>query len=96
MKINFSGSDEEFLNSSTIVLEKAIIDKEDIKTLQDTIDYIFKNYPKARKSFFEADGSLARGTICLLDEVDAEMYAPEEKEVNSDSNIVFISSLHGG
>lgn len=94
MKIGFSGADDEFLNSNEIEIRPDEIERNNIKTLDDVITYIYKVEPRSRKSFFKTDGSLANGTICLIDEEDSEIRM--DKEITSNSHIVFISTLHGG
>lgn len=96
MKISFSGADDDSLNAATLEITKEAIEIAKIQYLKDVISYIYKNEPRAHKSFYKPDGSLASGTICLVDEQDAEMRGPEEQDVTESSVIVFISTLHGG
>ncbi|KAI5178362.1 hypothetical protein PAEPH01_2546 [Pancytospora epiphaga] len=96
MKINFSGAEDESLNMSNLVLSKEEFQQANIKSLNDVIAYIHNTEPRAHKSFYNTDGTLANGTICLIDGQDAEMYEEEEQIVHLESNVVFISTLHGG
>jgi len=87
MKVSFSGSDDDFLNSNSIQ-----ISENSITTIEELIAHVHKTEPRARKSFFKPDGSLSNGTICLVDEQDIEI----SKDLQKDSHVVFISTLHGG
>lgn len=94
MKISFSGADDAFLNCNQIEIGREIVDKECLGTVDDVVSFIYRTEQRAHKSFFKPDGTLAHGTICLVDEQDAEIR--EDKKVEHDSHIVFISTLHGG
>lgn len=94
MKIHFSGADDEFLNFNVLTISEDEFVSNRLFSLQSTLEYIFKIEPRSHKSFFKADGTLANGTICLIDEVDASI--KEEEELKSDSDIVLISTMHGG
>lgn len=96
MKINFSGAEDEHLNTNTIVVPEETLRKEAIRNLDDMISYVYRTEPRARRSFFKADGTLANGTICLIDDQDAEMRELKDQAVDSSSSVVFISTLHGG
>ncbi|ELA40758.1 uncharacterized protein VICG_02206 [Vittaforma corneae ATCC 50505] len=94
MKITFSGADDAFLNSNQIEIEPETVDRECLGTVDRVISYIYRTEPRAHRSFFRPDATLAHGTICLIDEQDVE--TKEDKEVGVDSHIVLISTLHGG
>jgi hypothetical protein len=87
MKVSFSGADDEFLNCNQIEI------KEKVRNLEEAIFLIYSTVPRAHKSFFKSDGTLAPGVVCLIDDVDS---CVENSEINSESHLVFISTLHGG
>jgi len=93
MKISFSGADDDQLNCNSLKIPEETCIKENIKTTDSLISYIYKIEPRARKSFFKTDGTLANGTICLIDDEDLEI--KEDKIPDYNSEIVFISTLHG-
>jgi hypothetical protein len=66
----------------------------ELNRLNKVLLFIFNNEERAHKSFFKSDGTLANGTICLVDEIDSEIR--EEQPLNFNSGIVLISTLHGG
>lgn len=94
MKVHFSGADDEYLNFNALVISENEFIENNLNTLHSILDYIFKIEPRSHKSFFKNDGTLANGTICLLDDIDASITADEN--ITSDSNVVLISTLHGG
>lgn len=94
MKIQFSGSENEFLNCNVMEVSREEFAASKISNLKNALEFIFRAEPRAHKSFFKSDGTLANGTICLVDEVDADI--KEDQSVNSDSELVLISTLHGG
>lgn len=96
MQISFSGAENESLSAASIVVSGEELGRNGIATLNDVISYVYRTEPRAHRSFFKADGTLANGTICLLDDQDADMYEPGEQLVGPDSSVVFISTLHGG
>lgn len=96
MKISFSGAEDENLNACPIDVPDDVVASNSIKTLHDAISYVYRAVPRAHRSFFKPDGTLAGGTICLLDEQDSEMRELKEQPVGPESSIVFISTLHGG
>lgn len=96
MKISFSGADNEFLNFNFIEICKNDLEnyKNKIVDINNLLDFLYEKHPITRKSFFKTDGTLANGTICLIDEQDLEIN--ENKALEDSSNIVLISTLHGG
>ena len=58
MKIHFSGSDDEFLNTNNFTIAEDKIIEENITTLRDLVRYIYKIKPRAHKSFFKLNGIL--------------------------------------
>lgn len=94
MNICFSGADDEYLNCNKISIEQDVVERENIDTLDKLITYIYLNEPRARKSFYKTDGTLANGTICLVDDQDIELRS--DRRISPSSSIVFISTLHGG
>ena len=94
MKVQFSGADDEYLNFNALVISENEYKENKLDNLDKALEYIFKVEPRSHKSFFKPDGTLANGTICLLDDVDASI--KENQLLYSDSNIILISTLHGG
>lgn len=94
MKIQFSGSDDEFLNCNTIEILEEEFNANNLNTLNKALLYIYKTETRAHKSFFKSEGILANGTICLVDEMDSEI--KEDPVITHSSEIVLISTLHGG
>lgn len=96
MKIVFNGADDESLCENSLVIPTEIIREEKIESIQDVVDYIFKTETRTHKSFFNRDGTVANGTICLLNDVDTELADCSVPIELYDSELVFISTLHGG
>ncbi len=94
MKIQFSGSDDEYLNCNLMDISMEDFNRFELNRLNKVLLFIFNNEERAHKSFFKSDGTLANGTICLVDEIDSEIR--EEQPLNFNSGIVLISTLHGG
>lgn len=94
MKISFSGADNEYLNCNSVVVSKHDVEKKGLVSIDDVVAYVFATEPRAHKSFFKTDGTLANGTICLVDDQDVEVR--EGEKLDPDCEIVFISTLHGG
>lgn len=94
MKISFSGADSEYLNCNSLVISAKDVEEKSLVSVDDVIAYVFAVEPRAHKSFFKTDGTLANGTICLVDDQDVEVR--EDGRLDFDSEIVFISTLHGG
>jgi hypothetical protein len=94
MRISFSGADSEYLNCNSVVVSREDVEREGLESIDYVVAYVFATEPRAHKSFFKTDGTLANGTICLVDDQDIE--AREDKKLGFDSEVVFISTLHGG
>lgn len=93
MKISFSGADDEYLNCNSISVPPEDVER-NVMTIDDAIAYVFATEPRAHRSFFKADGTLANGTICLIDDQDVEVR--ECEKLDPESEVVLISTLHGG
>jgi hypothetical protein len=92
MKVHFSGAEDVDLNH--IVIKDDDVDSMKIKKIEDLVKYVYENVRSSRKSFFNNNGEIANGTICLIDDQDIELAG--DKELGYESEIVFISTLHGG
>ena len=96
MQIVFSGADDELLCQSPMVIPTGTIEEEGIRSVRDALSYLHRAEPRAHNSFFNKDGTIANGIICLLDGVDTELTDCSEQTDLSDSELVLISTLHGG
>lgn len=92
MRISFSGADDEYLNCNPMTIPAEVV--ENGMSISDVIAHVFTTEPRAHRSFFNANGTLANGTICLVDDQDIEVR--ENERLGPESEVVFISTLHGG
>lgn len=92
MRISFSGADDEYLNCNSISIPAEDVNKG--MAMDDVIAHVFATEPRAHRSFFKADGTLANGTICLVDDQDIEVR--ENEMLDPESEVILISTLHGG
>jgi len=95
MKIFFNGSEDEHLNKAHYEMNRELFERGELRTLEDILSHIYNEIPKARKSFFKTDGTLANGTICLVDDEDISLRNLDDP-VDASKDIVLISTLHGG
>lgn len=96
MKVMFSGAEDEHLNQFPMCISADVLEKESITNLNDVVAYVYRTEPRAHRSFFKQDGGLEDGVICLLDEQHSEVLTTDEQAVNSNTSVVFISTMHGG
>jgi molybdopterin converting factor small subunit len=95
MRISFSGSECEELNQTVMEISDEVVEKEQLDTLADVVRYVYGKDSRTHRSFFSERGDLAPGSICLINDQDAEMKGYSEP-IDKASHIVFISTLHGG
>lgn len=96
MKFVFNGADDERLNTTPIELSMDDVERMCIRTAGDALEYLYTNHKETNRSFFNSDGKLAHGTICVINERDWEITGEGESSVGYGDEIILISSLHGG
>ena len=96
MKICFNGSEDESLNTKVLEVTPEEHAAAKIRKVSDAIRYVFENEPRAHRSFYKTDGTLANGTICFINDQDLEILDEHERVVSENDTITFISTLHGG
>lgn len=96
MKFVFNGADDEKLNSISIELKRDDMERMNIRTAGDALEYLYTNHRETNRSFFNTEGKLANGTICIINETDWEITGEDTSPVRHGDEIILISSLHGG
>ncbi|KAL6122081.1 hypothetical protein NUSPORA_00930 [Nucleospora cyclopteri] len=95
MKIFFNGGNDEFLEENPMFIPIELISQNNLITVEDLLKYIYLKEPRARESFYNNEGKLANGTICLIDDIDREI-VEETVDLKKINKIVLLSTLHGG
>ncbi|RVD91466.1 ubiquitin-related modifier [Tubulinosema ratisbonensis] len=96
MIINFTSGAEEYFPSKKIILTDSVIKENKLEKIKDVINYLYNQYPKCREKLFNSDLTLCPGMLCCLDDCDWELFGCEESLLNTNSQLLFLSTIHGG
>ncbi|ORE00067.1 hypothetical protein A0H76_2329 [Hepatospora eriocheir] len=92
IEVNFRGSGDHDDDKNLCFLEKSAV--ENIKTKNGLIELIYNNFNKTHSDFFKDLFNFSDGTLCLIDDVEINLF--NEEEIKNIQKIDIITTLHGG
>lgn len=96
MIVEFSSGAEMYFGTPTMRIPDSDVLEHKIHKVKDIITYLYRNHAASRSTVFQDDHTLAPGILCCINEVDWELLGCEEADVSSDTNVLFLSTMHGG
>ncbi|KAI5192785.1 ubiquitin related modifier 1 [Nematocida sp. AWRm77] len=93
MQVVFLGGLEDNTVSSTVAISAASLAE---GTLSDLLLHIEKHVLENDYKYFSTNGKLCGGILCLINEIEAELFLETRSKLEDTDTIHFISTLHGG
>lgn len=96
VKVEFSGGAELLFGNEKRIDVLLPMNSNKNWNLKQLIDWLKVNHLKERPELFVSGDSVRPGILVLVNETDWELLGENDYQLNSNDNVLFISTLHGG